>query len=187
MTTTKRVPRAYRDAAEAAPRGVVPGQVVADVQLEDAVVFVIGMRINRLRKVRTWWPVFTGMPKMLKELQEADAGLLQAHTLWAGRVFLVIQYWRSAEELGAYARDSRFTHAKAWGEFNKKAAATGHVGIFHETYVVPRNRIETLYGNMAPFGLAAAHGSVERGAASVVTQANRRLATTEPEYVDQAS
>ena len=34
----------------------------------ELVVFLIGMRINRLWKVHKWLPVFLGMPKMLKEL-----------------------------------------------------------------------------------------------------------------------
>ncbi|MET1060320.1 MAG: DUF4188 domain-containing protein [Nocardioides sp.] len=184
MTTIRRVPRAYRGAADAAPRGVQGGQHVAEVLTEDPVVFVIGMHINRWRRIRTWWPVFTGMPRMLAELRSRDAGLLGTRLYWSGRTFLSIQYWRSAEDLGAYARDPSFRHARAWGEFNKRAAARADVGIFHETYVVPRDRIETLYGNMPPFGLAAAHGARARGVPAQRTAAHDRLATTEPEYAE---
>lgn len=184
MSRAGRVPRAYQGAADKAPKGVMGGQAVARVEVEDPVLFVIGMRVNRWRRLRTWWPVFLAMPRMLKELEKSDAGLLNAHILWAGRVFLVVQYWRSAEELGAYARDPRFRHAPAWGAFNKRAAGRGDVGIFHETYVVPRDRIESLYGNMVPFGLAKAHGAVDRAALDGHTVAHRRLATTEPEYVE---
>ncbi|UFN44736.1 DUF4188 domain-containing protein [Nocardioides okcheonensis] len=181
--SSRRVPRAYAAAEGRAPRGVRSGQVVADPQGDDVVVFVIGMRINRLRKVRSWWPSFVGMPKMLRELAEADRGLLGVQTFWAGRVLLTIQYWRSAEELGAYARDASLSHAPAWGAFNKRAAATGDVGIFHETYVVPSDRIESVYANMTDFGLARAVGAVPRGERSGTT-AHERLDTTEPDYVD---
>lgn len=187
MSVSRRVPRGYEGASERAPHGVVGGQVVAQVETEDPVLFVIGMRVNRWRRVRTWWPVFVAMPRMLKELEHSDAGLLNAHVLWAGRVFLVMQYWRSAEELGAYARNPGFRHAPAWGAFNKRAAGRGDVGIFHETYVVPRDRIESLYGNMVPFGLAKAHGAVDRASRSAVTVAHERLDTTEPEYVETDS
>ncbi len=182
-STTRRVPRAYASAHGRTPKGVRGGQYVADPQSDDVVVFVIGMRINRLRKVRSWWPAFVGMPRMLRELAEADRGLLGAHTLWAGRVLLTIQYWRSAEELGSYARDASLSHAPAWGAFNKHAAATGDVGIFHETYVVPADRVESVYGNMTAFGLAKAVGSVERGRRGPTT-AHQRLETTEPDYVE---
>ena len=185
MSTTRRVPRSYRGAADAAPRGVRGGQYVADVLSEDAVVFVIGMRFNRWRRIRSWWPVFTGMPRMLAELQERDAGLLGARTFWSGRTLMVVQHWRSAEELGAYARDPGFRHARAWGEFNKRAAATGDVGIYHETYVVPRDRIETRYANMPAFGLAAAHAGRPRGVPAPRTAADDRLGSTEPEYADE--
>ena len=183
---TRRVPRAYASAPGRTPRGVRDGQYVADPPTGDVVVFVIGMRINRLRKVRSWWPSFVGMPRMLRELATADRGLLGVHTFWAGRVLLTVQYWRSAEELGAYARDASMSHAPAWGSFNKQAAATGDVGIFHETYVVPSDRIETVYGNMPLFGLGKAVGFVERGERNARTTANQRLATTEPDYVEAA-
>lgn len=182
----RRVPRAYATAPDRAPRGVRGGQYVADPGSEDVVVFIIGMRINRLRKVRSWWPSFVGMPTMLKELAQSDSGLLGVHTFWMGRTLLTIQYWRSAEELGAFARDASMSHAPAWAAFNRSAAATGDVGIFHETYVVPSDRIETVYGNMSVFGLGAAVGAVERGGRTAATTAHRRLETSEPEYVDVA-
>jgi hypothetical protein len=183
-SSTRRVPRGYAGAQDRAPRGVQGGQVVADLGDRDPVVFVIGMRINRWRKVGTWWPVFTGMPRMLAELQRTDAGLLGAHTFWAGRNFLTVQYWRSAEELGAYARDTSFKHAAAWAAYNKKAAGTGDVGIFHETYVVPKDRVETVYGNMKSFGLAAAFGARPRGTLPEEATAHQRLGKEPPEYVE---
>jgi fumigallin biosynthesis monooxygenase-like protein len=181
--TTRRVPRAYASARGRTPSGVRDGQYVADPQADDVVVFIIGMRINRLRKVRSWWPAFVAMPRMLRELAQADRGLLGVHSFWAGRVFLTVQYWRSAAELGAFARDASMSHAPAWRAFNKDAAATGDVGIFHETYVVPKDRIESLYGNMPAFGLAQAVGSVERGSGRL-TSAHERLDSTQPDYVD---
>ena len=43
----------------------------------DFVVFLIGMRINRLWKLHKWIPVAMAMPKMLKELSEnAESGFL---------------------------------------------------------------------------------------------------------------
>jgi hypothetical protein len=116
--------------------------------------------------------------------EATDAGLLAARPFWSGRVFLVIQYWRSAEELGAYARNGAMRHAPAWGAFNRDAAGTGGVGIFHETYVVARDDIESLDGNMPPFGLGRALGLAARGRTPHPTRADRRLDTTEPDYLD---
>ena len=184
MVASRRVPRGYAGAVEAAPRGVRGGQYVADPEADEVVVFLIGMRINRLRRVRSWWPTFTGMPRMLAELSKEDLGLLGYRIFRSGRVFLVVQYWRSAAELGAYARDSSKLHAPAWGAFNEQSARTGDVGIFHETYVVPRSAIETVYGNMPAFGLGDAVGSVERSAFGDHNEARRKMQCTEPEYVE---
>jgi hypothetical protein len=160
------------------------GSYVAEVDAENAVVFVIGMRVNRLRKVRTWWPVFVGMPRMLRELEgRPDSGLLWHRTYWSGRVFLVVQYWRSAEQLGAYARDPQLAHQPAWAAFNRAAAGGGDVGIFHETYVVPAAGIETLYGNMPQFGLGAAYSSVPRSQGRR-TRAQDRMGQQDPGYVE---
>jgi hypothetical protein len=184
MVVSQRVPRGYAGAVEAAPKGVRGGQYVAETEADEVVVFLIGMRINRLRRVRSWWPAFTGMPRMLDELSKADLGLLGFRIYRSGRVFLVVQYWRSAAELGAYARDGAMLHAPAWAAFNQSAAKTGDVGIFHESYVVPRARIESVYANMPAFGLAAAVGSVQRAAVTYGNEAHRGLRTTEPEYVE---
>ncbi len=183
----RRVPRAYAGAARSAPSGVEGGQYVAEVVGDEAVVFLIGMRVNRWRRLRSWWPVFGAMPRMLAELQQADLGILGARTYWSGRVFLVVQYWRSAAELGAYARDPQRQHAPAWGAFNKHAAARGDIGIFHETFVVPAEAVESLYGNMPVFGLAAAHRPVPRASYARSTRANAAMQTTVPSYVSEAS
>ncbi|WP_148574627.1 DUF4188 domain-containing protein [Nocardioides caldifontis] len=159
------LPRPYAGVADRAPRGVLPAQQVAEVPGEEVVVFLIGMRINRLRKVRSWWGAFVGMPRMLAELaKHPEDGLLHARTLWSGRTFMVVQYWESVEKLGRYARNAERAHAPAWAAFNRGPAATGDVGIFHETYVVPREGVETLYANLPALGLGAAHGAVPRPA-----------------------
>jgi hypothetical protein len=106
MASTDRVPRPYRGADRAAPAGVQGGQYVAELPEDTVTVFLIGMRVNRWRKVRSWWPTFAGMSRMLRELQaRPDLGLLRARSYWSGRKFLTLQYWRSAEHLGRYARD----------------------------------------------------------------------------------
>ncbi|MEP9383105.1 DUF4188 domain-containing protein [Nocardioides sp. KR10-350] len=180
----RRVPRGYERAPARAPKRVLGGQYVADLPDQEVVVFLVGMRINRLRRVGSWWPVFRAMRPMIIEAMRTNAGLLHAQPLVGGRTIVVVQYWRSAEELGRYARNSGMLHAPAWAEFNRAAAGTGDVGIFHETYVVPRESIESVYGNMPAFGLARALGLHERGAGEPVVDANRRMGTTTPEYAD---
>lgn len=158
MTRTA-IPLAYRDAPQHVPKGVLAGASVADVGDDEVVVFLIGARVHRWRKVRSWFPIFVAMPRMLIQLaKNPDLGLLHAKVYRAGRDVLVVQYWRSVEDLGRFAKDPSLTHAPAWAAFNRDAAGSGDIGIWHETYRVPADHIETRYGNLAPFGLGKALG-----------------------------
>lgn len=122
----------------------------------DFVVFLIGMRINRPLRVDRWWPVASAMPKMLKELyQHPELGFLHAET-WFSRTILVLQYWRSLDQLMDYAKNREAAHLPAWQAFNRSVGTDGSVGIWHETYAVSAGRYENLYVNMPAFGLGAA-------------------------------
>lgn len=126
------------------------------------VVFLIGLRINRLRSVRHWWPTVREMPRMLKHLEaDPQSGLLGHRTVWYWRGVEVIQYWRSFEALERFARDTKGPHWPAWRRFYANIRDDGPVGIWHETYRVAPGEYETLYGNMPRFGLAAAGEAVE--------------------------
>lgn len=156
-------PPAYRGAEQAAPRGVRGGAWSADVDGE-VVVFVIGMRVNRLRSVRRWTWVERQMPAMLRDLSALPDSPLLAFRSWiSGRDVMVTQVWRSAEELGRFSRDQDHPHAHAWREFNRRIARSADVGIWHETYAVQADQVESLYGNMPPIGLGAAFGLVPGG------------------------
>jgi len=122
----------------------------------DFVIFIIGMRINSLLKVHKWLPVATAMPRMLKELRhKPELGFLHAE-LWPGRTILVLQYWRSIEQLLAYATNRDAEHLPAWRAFNREAGTSGAVGIWHETYSVSAGNHESVYVNMPAFGLGRA-------------------------------
>ena len=140
---------------------VITGRQTATVD-EDVVVFLIGMRINRLRRIRSWLPAFRAMPRMLRELAaDPSLGLLGVHSFWMGRTILAVQYWRSFEDLERFARHPSDPHLAAWKKFNQAVGADGSVGIWHETYMVHPDQFESVYGNMPRFGLAAAMEHVE--------------------------
>lgn len=134
----------------------------ADDHHGQIVVFVIGMRINKFLKPGKWLPVARAMRPMLAELQaNPQSGFLGAEPLiQPPRVFAFIQYWRNFEALESYARDHDQLHWPAWSAFNKAVGSDGTVGIFHETYVVEPGAFETIYGNMPPWGLGKASGTV---------------------------
>ena len=131
-------------------------RVTADMQ-GDFVVFLIGMRINKPWKFWRWIPVAAAMPKMLSELaRHPELGLMHARTHFGLRNILVVQYWRSFEQLHRYATAKDAEHLPAWRRFNQQIGSGGDVGIWHETYLIPDGGYECVYSNMPPYGLAKA-------------------------------
>ncbi|MEU4091924.1 DUF4188 domain-containing protein [Streptomyces sp. NPDC026673] len=143
---------------------VNPGRHTAAAE-GDVVVFLIGMRINRLWALRSWLPVFTAMPRMLRELsRDKGSGFLGYRLLFGGRVICVLQYWSTKEQLFSYAAQQDKQHRPAWTAFNRRArAGKGRVGIWHETYAVPAGSYESVYVDMPGFGLGGVAGVVPVG------------------------
>ncbi len=136
---------------------VVPGRMTAELE-GDFVVFLIGMRFNRPWHLRKIWLAFTAMPRMLRHLdRHPELGLL-GHTLAISpNGPLLIQYWRSVEQLEAFARAADAPHHPAWTAWNRLIGYQNpDVGIWHESYQVKAGAYECLYGNMPRYGLAAA-------------------------------
>lgn len=148
----------------------------------ELIVFLIGMRINRLSKVSQWWPVFTAMPRMIKWLdQNPQAGLLHyEYALRSPRSPMLIQYWRSFEDLERFARSPDAPHLEAWKRFNANVRDSGDVGIWHETYRVAAGASESIYGNMPASGLGAV-GELTPVGSTAATAAKRIGARAEDE------
>ena len=139
---------------------IFPGRYSAQSG-EPFVVFLIGMRVNRIFSLRKWTRVAAAMPPMLAELKrDPSLGLLHAQFFMYWRGVGTIQYWRSFEQLHAYAHARNAAHLPAWAEFNRRIGGNGSVGIWHETYTVSQGQYEAIYANMPRFGLAAAAGHV---------------------------
>jgi hypothetical protein len=123
--------------------------------------FLIGMRVNRLWKIHKWLPVFLAMPRMLTELQrQPTLGFMGGH-FWFGRTMILLQYWRSFEDLTTYARQPDLAHLPAWTRFRANIGDSGDVGIWHETYLIAEGQYETIYHNMPRFGLGGVGELVE--------------------------
>ena len=149
------------------------GRFTAQVDDAGAVVFLIGMRFNAVRRLDQWWRTVTAMPKMLRHLDSRpDAGLLGYHQ-WLGLTTILLSYWRSAEHLQRFASDPDAPHAPACRAYQRRLRKAS-VGVWHETYVLHPGQYETVYVDMPPFGLAAATRSVAVGAGT--RTAKQRLA-----------
>jgi hypothetical protein len=149
---------------------VVANRVTAKLE-GDFVVFLIGMRVNKPWKLHKWLPVFTAMPKMIRELERRPESGFLGHIMSFG---VIVQYWRSFEHLEAYARDPEQQHWPAWVAFNRRVGKSrGDVGIWHETYRVRAGEYECVYSGMPPFGLAKAGSQID--AAGPLESARGRL------------
>lgn len=101
---------------------------------------------------------------MLRHLaKHPEEGLLAVRNSFSPT--LMVQYWRSFEDLERFARNSDAPHLAAWRAFNRRIADSGDVGIWHETYRVRAQDVEAIYGNMPTSGLASVTGlvPVQRG------------------------
>ena len=135
------------------------GRVTACLD-DEVVVFLIGMRFNKPWKVWKWWHVFIAMPRMLRQLSTVpELGLLHTQGGMVSGQPLVICYFRSPEHLYRFAKDPELSHLGPWRRFNQKVRDSGDVGIWHETYRVGPDRVESVYGNMPPWLLGAAVGT----------------------------
>lgn len=124
----------------------------ADVALA---VFLIGLRINRWHRPDAWLPAMAAMGPMLAELYADPAsGFLGHRTTLAAGGPLLVQYWRSAEDVQRYARAPGGRHRAAWSAFYARARkASGAVGIWHELYDVAPGAAHATYVDTPVLGL----------------------------------
>ena len=134
---------------------VYTGRYTVD-NTEDMVVFIIGMRVNKRLAIHKWFPVFTAMPGMVKELytNKDELGFLSMESYFGLKTTTMIQYWRSLEDLLVYAKNEK--HLAAWKQFNRKVNNNEAVGIYHETYQIRKGTYEAIYVNMPHYGLGKA-------------------------------
>ncbi|MEZ0065271.1 hypothetical protein ABIA32_001267 [Streptacidiphilus sp. MAP12-20] len=129
---------------------------------EPVAILLIGLRVNRWRAVRSWLPVAMAMPRMLRELAaDADSGLLGYRMLLgpAPGQATVIQYWRRAGDIRAFAHAPDRGHRPAQDAFWKRYfKSNGAIGIWHEMLSIRAGAYQCLYGDMPPMGLGAIMG-----------------------------
>lgn len=124
------------------------------------VVFLIGMRVNKVWAVHKWLPVAQAMGPMLTELyRHPEKGFLGGTYALTLSGPLLVHYWRSFQDLEQFARNPDDPHWSAWKRFYKYAkagrAAANAVGIWHETYLIQPDQYEAIYAAMPKFGLGS--------------------------------
>jgi len=122
----------------------------------DFVVFLIGARFNsKLHLLRSLVDLGgrRGMKHMLDYLvAHPEKGLLG----YEMGLPVIVQYWRSFDQLEAFAKDTTDPHLAVWRNYWRRVGKSDRTGIWHETYLVRAGEYEAVYGNMPAFGLAKA-------------------------------
>jgi len=133
---------------------VLQGRHTAKIE-GDFVVFLIGFRLSWRHPIRSIMDLGgrRGMGRMLSYLMEhPDKGLLGVQAGFP----VMVQYWRSYEQLEAFARDQDDPHLAPWRTYWRRVQRSGRTGIWHETFLVRAGEYEAIYANMPPFGLGKA-------------------------------
>ena len=136
-----------------------PGRFSAEID-GDFVVLLIGPRFNKpwlLPKIlRDLGGRRRGMKAMLDELvAHPEKGLLGYRMGFP----TIVQYWRSFEQLEAFARDPGDLHRPTWLEYFRRDPQ-GRTGFWHETFLVRAGEYEAIYDDVPVAGLAAAGRAV---------------------------
>lgn len=142
---------------------------------EGFVVFVMGVRVNRLWDLRGWPPTLLSLRTMLRELRRGSAeGFLGGRTYLRWREVLLVQYWSSLEALERFARSPEESHMPGWKRFNRRVRKRKCVGLWHEAYIVGPGCYEAVYADTPVLGLAGATEHV-RAFGGQETARRRRL------------
>lgn len=124
---------------------------------EPFVVFMMGVRVNRLLAFWRWLPVLLSLRSMVREMSDSpEVGYLGGQTLYSWRTVTLVQYWESYEALERYARCPGRGHLPEWQKFNRKVRGSKVVGLWHEAYTVGSAEYEAIYTNVPVCGLARA-------------------------------
>ena len=108
------------------------------------------------RSLSAWW-LARGLRRQIeaasREAIRQNAGLLCSEFVRFDRHhFGFIQYWKSFEAMEAWSR--RPPHSDWWRDAVERMRAKRDLGVYHETYIVRRDDIESIYMECPPTGLA---------------------------------
>ncbi len=114
----------------------------------------LGIQSRKLAAFPYLFRLKRSIDRSSREAIAAGAGLLHSDFFRiAWNHFGVLQYWRSFVELEAWSHMS--PHADWWREASERLRTKADFAIYHETFLVPRDAIESIYLNALPTGLLA--------------------------------
>jgi hypothetical protein len=114
----------------------------------------VGLQCRGIRSLLYALRLGRALDREAAEAVASGAGLLHAIRFVIARDhFGMLQYWESFEALEAWSR--RPPHSEWWRGAVERMRTRGDFGIYHETFLVPRSHVETIYLDCRPTGLGA--------------------------------
>ncbi len=122
--------------------------------VEELCLVKLGLMVRKIRALPFAIGIGRAIARAAGEATKAGAGLLRSEGLLADqRHFVILQYWASFGQLEAWSH--RPPHSDWWKLAVERMRTKGDFGIYHETYLVPRAGVESIYLNCPPTGLAS--------------------------------
>ena len=131
-------------------------RIVASVpeSVEELCLVRLGLVVRKLRALPFAARIGRAIHRSASEAIASGAGLLASERFQAGwGHFGVLQYWSSFDALDAWSH--RPPHSEWWREAVDRMRKRADFGIYHETYLVPRAGVESIYLNCPKVGLSA--------------------------------
>jgi hypothetical protein len=122
--------------------------------VEELCLVRLGLVVRKLRALPFSAKMGRAIGRATAEAVESGSGLLRSERFrFAWDHFGVLQYWSSFEALEGWSH--RPPHSDWWREALERMREQGDFGVYHETFLVPRSRVESIYLNCPPVGLSA--------------------------------
>jgi Domain of unknown function (DUF4188) len=142
----------------------------------DFVVFLIGARFNSKAQIVRSLLDLGGRREMRHMLDHLVAHPEKGLLAYEMGLPTIVQYWRTFEQLEAFAKDKDDPHLEVWREYWRRVGRSDRTGIWHETFLVKAGQYEAVYGNMPPHGLGKAGRLVPASESSSARERLKALA-----------
>ncbi len=139
--------------------------------VEELCVIRLGLMVRKLSGLRFASKFGKAIAQSAIEAKAGGAGLLDSERfLIRWNHFGFLQYWSSFQSLEAWSH--RPPHSVWWREALERMRQRADFGIYHETFLVPRQSVESIYLDCPPVGLGS-FGTIGEAVGTSTTSRDR--------------
>jgi Domain of unknown function (DUF4188) len=121
--------------------------------VEELCLVRLGLVVRKFRALPYASRLVRAIDRSAREAIESGAGLFSSERFRFGwDHFGVLQYWSSFEALDNWSH--RSPHSDWWRDALERMRQRGDFGVYHETFLVPRGNVESIYLDCPPVGLS---------------------------------